>query len=78
MEALSNLGHYGQMLLDLLQAHNKPLYKQLLKEGTLMDQLEKAEQDYLEDLSNLARMGLNQSEAREAAWPDITQRFGIK
>ena len=43
-----------------------------------MDQLEKAEQDYLEDLSNLARMGLNQSEAREAAWPDITQRFGIK
>jgi hypothetical protein len=70
------LGHYGVMLLNLIKA--KPdLYQEYLQENSLIECIQKAERMYLDDMEALMAQGLNQSEAREIAWPDITAMLGV-
>jgi hypothetical protein len=70
-----NLGVEGVVILDLLKDHNKTLYEQLKAENRLVEQVQKWENDYLTQMDGLILSGLNQSEAWEIAWPNITARF---
>ncbi|MCW3108690.1 MAG: hypothetical protein JWQ09_3196 [Segetibacter sp.] len=70
-----NLGAEGVIILQLLKDHNKSLYQQLKADNQLIEQIQKWENGYLAQMDRLILAGLNQSEAREIAWPNITARF---
>ena len=71
------LGVNGEIVLDLLKEHKKSLYQQLKSENKLVEQIREWENDYNSQMLSLILLGLNQSEAREIAWPEIAARFGI-
>jgi hypothetical protein len=73
----SELGVNGVIIYDLIKQHKPKLFKDMKEGGTLIATIQQWEDEYLEQLSKLAAHGLNASEAREIAWPEITAQFGM-
>ena len=71
------LGYNGGIIYDLIKAHKPILFAQLTAEETLIPFIQRLEEDYKCEMLKLLRSGLNESEAREIAWPEITARFSM-
>lgn len=71
------LGYNGIIIYKLIKEHNRELYRKLKAQNKLVELVGEWEDDYNQQMRTLIRSGLNESEAREIAWPEISARFGL-
>ena len=64
----SELSFFQQSLKDYVEDENPTWYKQMVREGTLMQFLQEREERALRQISDLVNRGLNRSEATEMIW----------
>jgi hypothetical protein len=72
------LGYDGRILLDLIKEHNFPLHRALQQKGTLLEMISEAEQQYSREIQQMMQGGMQEIEAKEIAWKELTAQFGVK
>ena len=76
-EILSELGAQGKILFNLLDQYKPAALQSMISNETLIPTLLKAEEEFHNKMIQAMGEGLNESQARELIWPEITNKFNL-